>query len=353
MKAWSLEAINDFNFIEIDKPTAKENEVIVKVRAVGICGSDIPRIYRSGTYSYPLVPGHEFSGEVVSVGSEVAKSWLNKRVGVFPLIPCGKCEPCRKKLYEMCRSYSYIGSRQAGAMAEYVAVPVDNLIELPENVSFEAAAMLEPMAVSVHAIRRVLDERKDNSSLTVAVCGLGTIGLMITMFLQVMGVKNIFVIGNKDFQHATIMKLGLTEEQICDMRKESVSKWLLEKTEGHGVDVFFECVGKNETVAQAVDLTAPAGHVMLVGNPYSDIALEKKVYWKILRNQLTVTGSWNSGFLHEDDDDWHYVVDCLKNNKISPAEFITHRFPLAELYKGCELMRDKSEDYIKVMAVLD
>ena len=353
MKAWSLEAINEFNFTEIDKPIAKEDEVIVKVRAVGICGSDIPRIYKTGTYHYPLIPGHEFSGEVVSAGGEKGKEWLNKRVGIFPLIPCGKCEPCRKKLFEMCRSYSYIGSRQAGGMAEYVAVPVDNLIELPENVSFEQAAMLEPMAVSVHAIRRVLDEGKDNSSLTVAVCGLGTIGLMITMFLQVMGVKSIFVIGNKDFQYTTIKKMGISENHFCDMRKENVSEWLLEKTDGNGADVFFECVGKNETVAQAVDLTAPAGHVMLVGNPYSDIALEKKVYWKILRNQLTVTGSWNSSFLHENNDDWHYVIECLKNAKISPSDFITHRFSLEELFKGCEIMRDKSEDYIKVMAVLE
>lgn len=147
--------------------------------------------------------------------------------------------------------------------------------------------------------------------------------------------------------------MGVSENHFCDMRKENVSEWLLEKTDGNGADVFFECVGKNETVAQAVDLTAPAGHVMLVGNPYSDIALEKKVYWKILRNQLTVTGSWNSSFLHENNDDWHYVIECLKNAKISPSDFITHRFSLKELFKGCEIMRDKSEDYIKVMAVLE
>ena len=136
-----------------------------------------------------------------------------------------------------------------------------------------------------------------------------------------------------------------------------------------GADVFFECIGKNETVAQAVNLTAPGGKVMLVGNPYSDMTLEKAVYWKILRNQLTVLGTWNSSFAFPGDeinesvgksekgvipepDDWRYVLQKLAEKRIAPAEFITHRFSLEDLEQGFHIMRDKSEDYVKVMAVL-
>ena len=126
----------------------------------------------------------------------------------------------------------------------------------------------------------------------------------------------------------------------------------MEKTNGAGVDAFFECVGKNETLKQAVALTGAAGRIMLVGNPASDMTLEKEVYWKILRNQLTVMGTWNSSFTHSQDDDWHYVLEQLKMRRINPAEFITHRFPLEELDKGLEIMRDKKEDYGKVMGMV-
>lgn len=353
MKAYVLHEINEFNLEEVQRPEPANSEVLVAVKAAGICGSDIPRVYKTGTYSYPLIPGHEFSGVVDGIGADVDAGWQGKRVGIFPLIPCRKCGPCRKKQYEMCRSYSYLGSRRDGGFAEYVSVPVDNLVELPENVSFEEAAMLEPMAVAVHAMRRVKPEASD----VVAVCGMGTIGLLLVMFLREAGVENILVIGNKEFQRQAVLRLGLPEENFCDCREKDVEKWISTRTGGTGVDIFFECVGKNETVTQAVNSTIPGGKIMLVGNPYSDMKLEKAVYWKILRHQLLITGTWNSSFALPGDetvemDDWRYVLQKLKEKRIAPAEFITHRFSLEELEKGFHIMRDKSEDYVKVMGVL-
>jgi L-iditol 2-dehydrogenase len=338
MKAWVLHGINDFRYEQVDRPVAKEGEVLVRVKAAGICGSDIPRIYKTGTYSYPLIPGHEFSGEVVDTG---------KRVGVFPLIPCGHCTPCKKRKYEMCRNYSYIGSRRNGAFAEYVAVPEDNLVELSGSISFEEAAMLEPMAVAVHAMRR-LDIRFCD---TVTVCGLGTIGMLLVMFLLDAGIEQILVVGNKDFQRETVLKLGISEDCYCDSRTQDAKSWIMEKTSGNGTDVFFECVGRNETISMAVDVTAPAGRICFVGNPYSDMTFDKTVYWKILRNQLTITGTWNSSFTHSEDDDWHYVLNRLEDKKIQPSNLITHRYSLEDICKGFEIMRDKSEDYIKILLI--
>lgn len=350
MKAWQLNAINDFSFEDVKIPILKKDEVLVKVRAVGICGSDIPRIYTSGTYHYPLIPGHEFSGDVIESGGNDGKKWVGKAVGVFPLIPCGECEPCKLNLFEMCRKYSYIGSRQAGAFAEYVAVPIRNLIELPDGVGFDEAAMLEPMAVAAHAIRRILKiDSSVDKNLKIAVCGLGTIGLLIVMLLREMGMQYVFAIGNKDFQLEKAINLGIDGDNICDTRKNHVNDYIMDRTSGKGIDIFFECVGKNETVLQAIDLTVPAGKIILVGNPYTDMFFERNVYWKILRNQLTIMGTWNSSFTHNIKDDWHYVLACLKDGKISPRQLITHKFPLYDLHKGCEMMRDKTEDYIKVM----
>lgn len=354
MKAWVLHEIGRLQYENVEEPVPAKDEVIIAVKATGICGSDIPRIYRNGAHKMPLIPGHEFSGEVVQNGKGVDKKWLYKKVGVYPLIPCRKCIACQKQQYEMCRNYSYLGSRQNGGYAEYVAVPAANLIALPEKVSYEEAAMLEPMAVAVHAIKKVKIERAD----IVVVCGLGTIGLLLLMFLKEKGVSNILAIGNKEFQKQIFLKMGLKEDSFCDSRNQDVGKWLMEHTRGCGADVFFECVGKNETFAQAIDNAAPAGRICLVGNPYSDMALEKQTYWKILRNQLIVTGTWNSSFTGKADDEWHDILKLLEEKKIMPSELISHRFLLSELQQGLCIMKNKGvreegmEDYVKIMGIL-
>ena len=122
MKAQILFDINNLQLQEIDIPTLKPTEVLVKVHAAGICGSDIPRIYETGAHRHPLICGHEFSGEVVEVASDVNSNWSGKKVGIFPLIPCNNCAPCKVKKDEMCKNYNYLGSRCDGGFAEYVAV---------------------------------------------------------------------------------------------------------------------------------------------------------------------------------------------------------------------------------------
>lgn len=345
MKAYLLRAINEFGIEQVEKPVPDAGQVLMKVMAAGICGSDIPRIYHTGTYSYPLIPGHEFAGYIESVGENVDQALIGKRMGVFPLIPCGSCEPCKRKLYEMCRKYSYLGSRCAGGFAEYVVVPVENLIELPNNVSYEAAAMLEPTCVAAHAMRAINVQQNE----TIAICGLGTIGMLLLMLLQAQGFEKILVIGNKDFQKQLVLEMGISEECFCNAKVENVGEWLQNHTDGRGVDVFFECVGKNETLEQAIELVCPAGRVMLVGNPHSDMLLNRNVYWKILRNQLTLKGTWNSSFTHEEKDDWNYVLQLLKAGKLQPEKLITHKYSFDELHQGFEIMRDKSEEYIKIM----
>ncbi len=347
MKAYLLNGIGDFIYTEVDNPVYGPDEVLVRIKAAGICGSDIPRIYKTGTYSYPLIPGHEFSGIVSQTGMDVDVSWLGKRVGIFPLLPCRKCTPCLNGQYELCRSYSYLGSRTAGGFAEYVAVPAWNLIALPDTVSFEQAAMLEPMAVALHAMRR--GEIKKGQ--TAAICGLGTIGLLLYMLLAEQGLKKIFLIGNKTWQEETAARLGLDEGCFCNSREKNAEEWL-DKWAASGVDVFFDCAGSEESAALALRHTAPGGTVILVGNPASDMGFDRQTYWKILRNQLTVKGTWNTSFTHEAEDDWHTCLQLILEKGIAPEKLISHRLPFHRLIEGTELMRDKREGYTKVMAVL-
>lgn len=345
MKAWVLHNIGDIRFEDIDKPKPGQGEVLVRVRATGICGSDIPRVFDTGAHKMPLIIGHEFAGIVYETGEGVDPEWEGENAGVFPLIPCRKCKQCLRGRYELCRDYDYLGSRRDGAFAEYVTVPAENLIRLPQNVSFEEAAMLEPMAVAVHAIRGIMDLDEDND-LKIAVYGLGTIGQFVTMFLKAAGFDNLILIGNKSSQFEMAASLGVPKDRCYDGTAEDITA----RINGMGgVDVVFECVGRAQTFAASVDIAAPMGRVMLVGNPCSDMTLPRNIYWKILRNQLTVKGTWNSMFTCDPDDDWNYVINLLAGKLIDPSKFISHRLPIEGLKQGLDIMHDKSEEYGKIM----
>lgn len=354
MRAWVLHDINQITYDEIRVPVPQKGEVLLKVAAAGICGSDIPRIYRTGAHVHPLVPGHEFAGTVVEACDETGQALIGKRCGVFPLIPCGTCPACQSGRFQLCRHYSYLGSRRNGGFAEYVTVPIRNLLPLPDSVSFEAAAMLEPLAVATHAMRRIGIQPSPEP--TVLVIGLGTIGLLLAMLLREAGITKILAVGNKDFQKQKFSEIGLS--CFCDSRTEDPLSFVRSHTEGLGADFVFECVGKSETFQTAIDCAGIGAAVLLMGNPYGTMTLPRDTYWKILRNELEVKGTWNSSFAMQKyaetaPDDWHYVLDRLAAGRLHPEHIISHRFPLSGLEQGLHIMRDKSEDYGKCMVICE
>jgi len=359
IRAWVLNEIGDVMLENVEIPEPKANEVRIRVMAAGICGSDIPRIYETGAHRMPLIPGHELSGVVEGIGNKVPLYWMGKRVAVFPKIACGKCRQCRDGKPQNCTDYDYIGSRRDGAFAEYVNVPMDNLLELPDSVTFEQAAMMEPMAVAANAMRTGCMDGSHRLSMDkpIGVCGLGTIGTLTVMFLKEAGFQKVFAIGNREFQKERVMSLGILEEHYCDSTKSDAAKWLRDVSEG-GVYAYYECVGKNRCVSYGLKAAVPGACMMLIGNPYSDMNFSRDEYWSILRNQLTIHGIWNSSFrqpvsIYREDipDDWNYVLQKLGEGKIEPEKLITHRFPLNELEKGFRIMRDKTEDYCKILMV--
>lgn len=376
MKAQVLYEIGNLQYSDIKVPDIKEDEALVKVSACGICGSDIPRVFKTGAHNMPLVPGHEMAGVVERCDSR--PDLVGKRVGIFPLIPCKKCPQCLARNYEMCENYDYLGSRSDGGYAEYVKVPVWNLLPIPNEVENDDAAMLEPMCVAVHALRLMnlirangktecdgdgdaaIGSCDDIKYKNIAVCGLGTIGLFVVLFLKDAGYQNVFCIGNKDIQRKKLLDMGYESGQIIDIREVDAVAELQKRTGGRGADVYFECIGRSENYEQAVSCAAPFGQIMLVGNPASDMSLSREIYWKILRNQLTLRGTWNSSFYGIDGkgDDWRYALDRLVTwSKLKaegksimlPHDLITHRFSLKDMNLGLDIMRTKSEEYVKVM----
>lgn len=299
MKAWVLNGINDLQLKDIPEPTPKLGEVLVQIKAAGICSSDLSRVYGTGAYHYPIILGHEFAG-VASDG---------RHVGVFPLLPCHACESCKARHYETCSNYSYIGSRQDGAFAEFVAVPEWNLIKLPGSVTFEQAALLEPAAVALHAVKQVDLRQMHNAT----VIGDGAIGRLIARWLEIFGIEHVDLLGRNDkptFEH---------------------------------YDTCFEAVGTTDSVRRSIELTKPNGQLVLVGNPNVDFGIDQKLYWQILRKQLCVKGSWNSFY----PSDWQEVLDNAEVLRLD--SFISHRYPFKELGKAFEMMHGKRERHGKVM----
>ncbi|MBR0163329.1 MAG: galactitol-1-phosphate 5-dehydrogenase [Lachnospiraceae bacterium] len=353
---WNLRGIGDLRYEEKELRPLKEEEVLLRVEACGICGSDIPRIFIHGAHRMPLVPGHEFAGTVIQTGPGVDAGWEGKRAAVFPLIPCGVCDNCKKERFEMCTDYDYLGSRTDGGFAEYVIVPAGCLKEIPDGVSAEEAAMTEPMAVAVHAMRTGFpdiaipgDGARGKNAL---VYGAGTIGLMLAMFLKEAGAAHVWMAGNKDAQRTQARTAGIPDEDFCDVRARSVAEFLdAKEARGLMADTLFECVGSNAVIADCIALAPAASTVVFVGNPLSDMTLERDIYWKILRRQLTIRGVWNSSFTGKDDDDWSCVLSRTGAGRIRPASLITHRFALPDLAQGLAIMRDKSEPYVKIMII--
>ncbi|MDD7739014.1 MAG: galactitol-1-phosphate 5-dehydrogenase [Fusicatenibacter sp.] len=338
MKAYQLRGIGDLVREETEKPALKPGWVLVQVKAAGICSSDIPRIFQNGTYHFPTIPGHEFSGIVVETADPQDRELLGKRVGVFPLIPCRKCGACQKKQYELCEYYDYLGSRRDGGFAEYAAVPAWNLVELPENVSYRKAAMLEPLSVALHAVKR----GEIRSGDTVAVIGSGMIGFAAAQWAKSMGAKSVCVIGRSE-----------EKKKIAD-RIPGISYLIQKEMEELPLfDCVIEAVGSKEAVETALSIVNPGGRVVLMGNPKSDISLKQAVYWRILRKQISVTGTWNSSYEKDAKCDWSEAVEAMASGEIDVACLISHCYPAERLMEGLELMRTKQEPYCKVMIEWD
>ena len=335
--------MNDLHYEEVEKPKLESGWALVEVKAAGICGSDIPRIFTTGTYHFPTIPGHEFSGIVREVFDEVNIKLVGKRVGVFPLIPCKKCDNCLKENYETCSNYDYLGSRTDGGFAEFVKVPIWNLLPLPDEITFEEAAMLEPISVALHAIKQINYTNQESA----VVFGIGPIGMITAQWLKLFGIKQILLIANKKEQVQLANKLGFTD--VCNVKEQDAQKWIQGKTEGRGVAVAVEGVGTSQIMEQCIQSLRAKGSLLLLANPKDDLYLDKNKYWQILRKQLTVYGTWNSRYGTTGDDNWKETIQALKDKRLIVTDLITHKIEFDKLMDALLLMKDKKEFYCKIM----
>lgn len=324
MRAVRLYAPADLRCVEVQVPQLREDEVLVKVRAVGICGSDPCRVMVKGTYSFPTTIGHEFSGEIVECGQEVVSWKPGDRVTIVPLIPCYKCEYCQIGEYTLCNDYGYYGSREDGALADYIKVKADNLLRLPDNVSYEEGACTDPSSVSLHALRKSGLKPGD----MVAVLGVGPIGQFTVQWARNCGAGFVFAV---DIVGEKLEIAKTVGADVCiNSVKEDPVKAIMDYTEGHGVDCVIEMAGNKTTQDQALRIAKKMGTVVFCGISYTDLPLSKQSVDALMRKELKIIGSWNSSFAALPVHDWMTSLEFMSQGKIQCQPLISHRYPLED-----------------------
>ncbi len=345
MKACVLEGIDRLEYKEVSCPAPREGEVLLHIRACGICSSDYDRVKKTGTYHFPTIPGHEFAGEIAAVGEGVDEGLVGRRAVVFPLLPCRNCSSCAKEQWAQCKNYNYFGSRCDGGFAEYLSVPLWNIRLFSADIPFTVAALTEPAAVAWHAVSEA-GEMKDKN---VCISGSGTIAILCGLWARERGAEQVFLICRKEEKKTFIeQKFGLKTL----MQGECLVNDLFSRTGGEGADIVLECVGSPTSLEQSISLARQGGTVILVGNPTGDMTLNKKVYWKILRSELVLHGVWNSHWGGEKSD-WAQVLHLFESMHSDLEALITHRFRLEECRRAFDVMTGGKEFAIKGMFIND
>jgi len=343
MIAASLHAPGDLRVEELPRPVPEALHVLLRVGACGVCGSDIPRILVSGTYHHPTIPGHEFMGEVVELGEGVSSELAGRRAAVIPLIGCGACAMCRAGLPFHCGSYDFLGSRSDGGFAEYAVAPVSNLVFLDDRVTDASGALLEPIAVGLHAIRRPGIEAGD----TAVVFGAGAIGLFAAQWARHLGAGQVIQVD--------IRPEALTRAEACGAHvvvnglTEDVEKRVLELTNGRGADLAVEAAGAAASTAQAFRCVRRRGRISLIGRIDGDWTMPEDVLTGLMRKEQTVFGNWGFDAYSFPANDWDVAARGLGAGAITTEPLISHRFPLKRIGAAIDLMAARDEYFCKVM----
>ena len=324
----------------LSMPIVRDDEVLVKVKSVGICGSDM-HFYHAGrigsrVIKKPLILGHECSGEVVKTGKNVSNLREGDKVALEPGIPCRKCEYCKEGRYNLCEEVAFMGAPPTnGAFVEYLSRPADFTYRIPESVGFDEAALIEPLAVGIHATRR--GEVKPGDS--VLILGGGPIGLLVLQMSKVRGAGNIIVSDTLPNRLNLAKKFGATE--MINVSSEDIREKVMDLTGGKGAKVVFEAAGVQTTVEQSVELVQKGGRVVFVGQPMEDVIPLNMT--KVIRGELNMKGLLRYANVYPQ------AIELISKGLVDLGSMITHDFPLLHIKEALEFSINRKDISIKTL----
>ncbi len=322
-------------FREVNVPEPGENQVQLKIKKIGVCGSDVHVNHGKHPYtSYPVVQGHEVSAEVTKLGPGVKEYQEGDRVTVQPQVVCGSCFPCQNGMYHVCEELKVMGFQTTGMASDYFVVDADRLTRLPEGLSHDEGAMVEPLAVAVHAVRRVRELGGKN----VLVIGGGPIGNLVAQTAKAFGAGEVAV------SELSAVRLNMAEEvglKTINSKEEDLKDGITRHFGDRKADVIFECVGSSYTVAQAIEMARKGSTVVVVGVVS---ALTEVNMGFVQDHELTVMGTamYQSG-------DFDNAVELIQAGKVQLTPLITDHVSF-EAYEDAYALIDNEKD--RVMKVI-
>ena len=340
MKALVLVESKQFAYKEMPPPEIGEEEVLIAVKACGICGSDVHGMDgRSGRRIPPLIMGHEASGVIEEVGDKVTGWEIGDRVTFDSTISCGSCHFCRRGKINLCDNRQVLGVscedyRRHGAFAEYVAVPQHILYRLPETITFDQAAMVEPLSVAVHAVARTSISSHD----TAVVVGAGMIGLLVVQALRAAGCGQIIAVDIDSQRLELAGKLGADIGINCET--EDVVAEVLQRTSDRGADIAFEVVGKSATVGTGITSLRKGGSLILVGNITPEVTLPLQA---VVTRELTLNGSCAS------QGEYPACLELMARGEVNVDALMSATARLADGAEWFKRLYDNQEGLMKVI----
>jgi L-gulonate 5-dehydrogenase len=315
-------------------PEVKEDEVLIRVKAAGICGSDVHIYHGKNAFAtYPRVVGHEFVGEITKAGTKVTTVQAGDRVVVDPVIACGHCYPCRVGRHNVCKSLTVLGVHRDGGYQEYVAVPAANAYKLPDSISWEIAAMIEPYSIAAQVLERGRLTAED----TVLICGAGPIGLILLQAAKMRGAR-VAIMDIIERRLAWAKDMGA--DLVINAKNSDMVEEMKTFTNQEGANLIFEATGNVGILETCIhSIASPAGRVVVLGFS-TDLVKIPQV--DIMSRELEIIGTrLNKHKMPE-------VIDWFAKGLVQPEKILTHTFSFEEAQKAFDFSDAHPEEVCKI-----
>ena len=327
-----MTAPGHIEYKDVPKPQLRPDQVLIRIQSIGVCGSDIHVYHGKHPYTpFPVVQGHEVSGDVVAVGENVTDIAVNDAVTVIPQVVCGECHPCRHGNYHICENLKVMGFQTTGMASELFAVDRDKVFKLPPGISFDLGAMVEPLAVAVHAYTRTDDVKGKK----VLVLGAGPIGILVAQAGKALGAEAVMITDLSDYRLDIARQCGV--DYTVNVGEVDLEQEITDRFGPDRADLIMECVGVNATINDAIENARKGTDIVIVGvfgdKPTADLGL-------VQDRELRLIGT-----LMYKNEDYDRTIAMIAEDQVNLQPMITHHYPFSQYldaYKYIDAHRDET-----------